>query len=190
MLNWSMSVNPCLVNKFPAKYPPKPPRAVVMSYPFFRSPHLSEQLLPLSFSWVKTFEVGCLDSSRRRGKLGPAGWRHFSTSVSAHCSSTHPPELADSQFWECLRNDRPPGRLPLLPLLLPLLLLLLLLLPPPLSPLSSDWQAESATDEGKVSAVRVEWLHNKRVKRGRKPRSGCRRRPIYSISCCSLCLLD
>lgn len=40
-----------------------------MSYPLPRSPHLSQQLLPVSFSWVKTFEVGWLDISGREGKL-------------------------------------------------------------------------------------------------------------------------
>ena len=90
MLNWNRRVDPCLVNKFLAKYLPKPPGAVVMSYPLSRSPHLSQQLLPLSFSWVKTFEVGWLDSRGREGKLGREAWRRFSTSVSAHCSSAHP----------------------------------------------------------------------------------------------------
>lgn len=41
-----------------------------MSYPLSRSPHLSQQLLPLSFSWVKTFEVGWLDSRGRRVNWG------------------------------------------------------------------------------------------------------------------------
>lgn len=40
-----------------------------MSYPLPRSPHLSQQLLPVSFSRVKTFEVGWLDISGREGKL-------------------------------------------------------------------------------------------------------------------------
>lgn len=70
MLNWNRRVNSCLVNKFLAKYLPKPPGAVVMSYPLSRSPHLSQQLLPLSFSWVKTFEVGWLDSRGRRVNWG------------------------------------------------------------------------------------------------------------------------
>lgn len=61
-----------------------------MSYPLSRSPHLSQPLLSLSFSWVKTFEVDWLDSGGREGKLGRAGWRRFRTSVSAHCSPTHP----------------------------------------------------------------------------------------------------
>lgn len=133
-----------------------------MSYPLPRSPHLSQQLLPVSFSRVKTFEVGWLDISGREGKLelGLEELQH----LGQRRLQPNPPSWArtDSQLWECLRNDRPPGRLPLLPLLLPLLLLprlllLLLLQPPPLSLLCSALTGRQKVQLTRERSLQWEW---------------------------------
>ncbi|KAF6074991.1 hypothetical protein HJG60_009398 [Phyllostomus discolor] len=125
-----------------------------MSYPLSRSPHLSQRSLPVSVPRVQTFEVDGAPPPRERGRAGARGargaealqhrgQRPLQPTPRERAATPTPAPLAR----RCLRNDRPPGRLPRL----------LLLPPPPASPRRSGWRAESAAGEGKVSAVTLEW---------------------------------
>lgn len=128
-----------------------------MSYPLPRSPHLSRQLLPVSFSWVKTFEVGCEAAAAERGNRGSGGGASAPRPAPAAAPR---PELADpgpSPPAEC----SPPRAAAAAASAAAAAAAAAALAPAPATAsalLCSDWQPESATAEGKVSAVGAEWL--------------------------------
>ena len=187
MLNWSRRVNPCLDNKFPTKYLPKPQGAVVMSYPLSRSPHLSQLLLPLSFSWVKTFEVVWLYSRRREkvnwgARLGGASApRSATTAAQSTPRARGLPALRMPAEWSPPRAAAATAATAIAAAATTAAA----------SVSTQLWLAGRKCNWRRERSPQWEWSgYIKESKQGQKPRSECRRHPTYSISCCCLCLLD